>query len=159
MFKQNNETVNVDEIDPFLNDVPDIAYSEIPSIVLLSPSENEPRWKHVNYNGDFTTESIINFAIKNSNRKLQADSVENYIKEDEAKMPIHSVSKYLYEKNRLAATKDFFKYGLKRMWRILKLKGKVNLINYLYDDLYDGDVDDFDEFDSADIEEVTHNEL
>jgi hypothetical protein len=158
MHKQNNETLNVDEIDPFLNDVPDIAYTEIPSIVILSPSENEKRWKHINYNGDFTTESIINFVLKNSNRKLVADPVENYIMQDEAKMPIYSVSKYLYEKNRLELSKEFFKYGLKRMWRLLKMKGKVKMINHFYDDLYDGDAQDFDEYDSADIE-ITHNEL
>jgi hypothetical protein len=73
-------------------------------------------------------------------------------------MPIFSVSKYLYERNRLEQSKNIFQYGLKRMWKILKINGKVRSIDYFYDDLYDSKTDDFDNFDAADLE-INHNEL
>lgn len=157
MYKQNNETVLVDEIDGLLNDIPDVSYTDIPSVVLLSPSETEKKWKHVNYHGDFTTESMIEFVKNNSKRQLVSDPVESEINAEESKMPITTVSKYSYEKNRFEEAKNIFTFGLKRMWKILKFKNKVKMVNYLYDDLFESGEEDFDEVDAADIEIITPN--
>jgi hypothetical protein len=147
LYQINNQTVLVDEVDPLLNEISHVSYRSIPTVMLLTNTTNTDKlWDFVIYHGDFSSEDIIQFVLKNSKQNLKAEELPESIKQAEQGKPISQVSKYLFEKIVLSdANKLETKFGLKRMWKGLQLKGSVSKFETF--DYFEPEDEDWDNFD------------
>jgi hypothetical protein len=148
IYKANNETLLVDEFDPLLNELTGLSYRSIPSILIITKTNNPSKlWDFIVYHGDFSTEDIIKFTLNNSKQKLKHDPISDSIKAAEKDKPITQVSKFLFEKITLLDTqpKKTIEYGLKRMWRAMQLKNIVP--EYEKIEYFEPEDEDFDKFD------------